>query len=345
MTTSLIGDRNDAAASRRREPGALRMPVLLAIAAVCGAVTTVAIQRWLAPAETAPAMPAEQVLAVVDGQPITTADFADEMAERGAGNFGTVAARRGLLDDMVQTKVLAANGRARGYLGEYGVRRELESIVAGKYQREVIEPQLAALDVNDDEVAAYYADHQRRFVIPEAAHAAIIFFEVRAHTPDDVVAETRARAARVHAEAARQHEPTFGVLAIDNSDDQASRYRGGDVGWLAAGQPDSRWEPAVMEAIFALEQPGDLAPVVETPSGLYVIRLLEKQPESLRPLEEVAPAIHYLLMAEKRAQRSEALYALAAAKVAVEVHADRLPPPEVETQPDLPGAPPPVPNL
>jgi parvulin-like peptidyl-prolyl isomerase len=326
----------------------VKSPLLLVIGALCGALLTVAVQYRLGDVGPVGEVPPEQILAVVDGRPITVADFVAEMERRGgAANFAAADSRRGLLDDMVQLEVLAANARARGSLEEYDVRRDIEHILAGRYREEVIEPQLALLDVSDDEVAAYYAEHQARFTIPAAARAALIHFAIRRNAPEAVVAQIRERAARVHAEAAAQEGATlFGALAVANSDDQASRYQGGDTGWIAAGQADSRWEPAVLTAIFALEDPGQLAPLVETWDGLYVIRLVDKKAPSLRPLEEVAPAIHQLLLAEKRRRRSDALYAAAADNVDVEIHEDRLPAGAPGESPGerRPG-PPPVPEL
>ncbi|MFN8642677.1 MAG: peptidyl-prolyl cis-trans isomerase [Candidatus Binatia bacterium] len=284
----------------------------------------------------------------MDGRPITVADFTAEMARRGGERvFPTDESRRAMLDDMVRVAVLAANGRARGYLDDYDVRRDIEHLLAGRYQQEEIEPPLAALGVTDDEVDAYYRAHPERFTIPAAARGAIIFFGLRPNAPPEAEARVRERVAQVQAEAAQQQgETLFGALAAQHSDDQASRYFGGDTGWIAAGQTDSRFEPAVIAAIFALDQPGQMAPLVETTSGLYLVRLVEKKPAVLRPLEEVAPAIRAMLLADKRRERSQALYAAAAARVPVEIHADRLPagPPGATPAPGRP-APPPVPQL
>lgn len=324
----------------------------LLLAAIAGALLVIGVQhlprgRESGPAA-APAAPPAAPLAVVDGRPISVDDFSAEMARRGGpASFPTEAARRALLDEMVRTEVLAANGRARGYLDDYGVRRDMLHILSGKYQEEAIDPILDALGVGDDEVSAYYDAHPQSFTIPAAARAAIIYFALRPHAADTAVAATRARAAAVRAEVERQpDEARFAALAAQYSDDQASRYLGGDTGWLVAGQPDSRFAPAVIAAVFGLDRAGQLAPLVETADGLYVIRLVDTRPATRRPLEEVAPLIRAQLLAEKRHRRLEALYAEAARRVEVAVHPERLsalpPPPPVAPQPT---GPPPLPGL
>jgi len=320
----------------------------LAIAALCGSFVTIAALLLWQRLGSDPGVPEEQILAVVGGQPITLDDWTAEMKRRGgAKSFATADARRGLLDDMVRVEVLAANARARGYLEEYGVRRDFEHILAGRYRQEEIEPQLAQVEVSDDEAAAYYHANPQRFTVPAAAHAALIYFEIRRHVSEEFIAEIRERAEQVHAEAAQQEGAThFGALAVKHSDDQATRYLGGDIAWVEAGQTDSRWDPAVIAAIFSLEAPGELAPVVQAPNGLYVIRLLEKKAESLRPLADVAAAIKHQLLAEKRRRRGDELHAAAASRVQVEVHEDRLPAAaEPDRAPEGRPGPPAVPQL
>lgn len=326
----------------------MRALLRFAAAALCGAAAVLGAQ-WLSGERPAPAPPppASPIVALVDGRPITAADFAAEMDRRGgAAVFPTVESRRALLDDLVRVHVLAANGRRRGYLDTYDVRRDIEHLLAGRYRQEELEPQLALVAVSDDEVEALYQRHPERFATPAAARAAIIFFGLGPTISAEGAARVRARHAEARTAAEQQSGATlFGALAAQHSDDQASRYLGGDTGWIAAGQTDSRFEPAVIDAIFALERPGQLAPPVETASGIYLIRLVDTRPATLRPLAEVAPAIRAQLLAEKRHARSEALHAAAAAGVAVEVHADRLPAPAPDAAPARRPEPPPVPQL
>ncbi len=67
----------------------------------------------------------------------------------------------------------------------------------------------------------------------------------------------------------------FGTLAARHSDDPGSAARGGDLGALS-------WQTPVVEPFkstaFALENAGDLSPVIETSFGFHVIKLLERAP-------------------------------------------------------------------
>jgi parvulin-like peptidyl-prolyl isomerase len=63
-----------------------------------------------------------------------------------------------------------------------------------------------------------------------------------------------------------------------------------------------------MDAALGLAQPGDFAPVIETPTAFYLVRLMERRPASLRPLAEVRAGIEYLVGREKEQAQSEARY-------------------------------------
>jgi hypothetical protein len=84
----------------------------LLVAAGVGAVLVVAAQvviRYLRPA--APS----QVLAVVDGQPITLPAFQREVLKRGGEtSFSAPEQRRALLDDMIRVAVLSSNAQKAG---------------------------------------------------------------------------------------------------------------------------------------------------------------------------------------------------------------------------------------
>jgi foldase protein PrsA len=94
----------------------------------------------------------------------------------------------------------------------------------------------------------------------------------------------------------------FSRLAREHSEDQATRYAGGDTGWLIKSEANSRWETPVMEAAFSITRPGEVAPLVTTATGFYLVRLTGKKTATIRPLAEVSDAIQYQLTRRKQEQ-------------------------------------------
>jgi len=265
------------------------------------------------------------LLATVDGSTITVADFEAEMARRGgAANFATAAGREALLDELVRLEVLAARARRAGYDAEHDVRSDVKHLLAGRYRQSHLEPLLREVTVGDDEIEETYRAQAQRFTIPAAVRAAVIHFAWSPNSSEEHRRRAHERAAAAREEALRQPgDEHFGALAVHYSDDQASRYRGGEVGWVVEGQPDSRLPAPVMDAMFALA-PGSLSEPIETETGLVLVRVLETRPAEMQPLDEVAEAIRLEIQAAKIDQATQRFYSDAAQDLSIRVDETRL---------------------
>lgn len=84
----------------------------------------------------------------------------------------------------------------------------------------------------------------------------------------------------------------FAALAEEYSADPGSARRGGDLGWFGAGQMVRPFE----EAAFAL-QPGEVSEVVETPFGLHIIRVEERESPSF---DEMGPDFRQQAVARRQ---------------------------------------------
>ncbi len=81
---------------------------------------------------------------------------------------------------------------------------------------------------------------------------------------------------------------SFEQLAKQYSSDFRSASRGGDIGWIKAGQTEKHFE----QAAFSLEKTGDVT-MVRTPMGLHFIKLLGKK--QLGSLDQEKPLIEKML--------------------------------------------------
>lgn len=99
----------------------------------------------------------------------------------------------------------------------------------------------------------------------------------------------------------------FAQLARDNSEDQGSVGRGGDVGFVAESDVD----PSFARAMATLKTPGDLSDVVETPYGYHLIRLEERREAGKRPFDEMRDGLRMqaraALLKEARAKEVQRL--------------------------------------
>jgi len=283
---------------------------------------------------------ATNLVAQVGGQPISRAALEQVLAHRGSG-----ADKEKALDELVTAEAIYAKAKAAGFDTNAAVQAGLKRLIAAQYVAAQLPEASSSPRVSDQEITQHYQAHAAEFTVGEKARAAIILLKVPAKATPEKQAEHLARAESVLAEA-RQLPATvagFGELAMKYSEDGATRYQGGDIGWLVKNTADFRLGPAVAEAILALNQPGELTPVVRSREGLVVARLMEKKPAARRPLSELKEALAYRLSRAKAAQREADFHAAVKAGLQIQINRpllESLARPGVEPKPPgVPGGP------
>jgi peptidyl-prolyl cis-trans isomerase D len=141
---------------------------------------------------------------------------------------------------------------------------------------------LTDVTLEEDELRQRYEAARQRYLTPEARRASHILVETTAER-DDFAAHQLAEELRARIEAGED----FAELAAEYSDDFVSRDDGGDLGWI---EPDDMVE-AFEDALYGLEEPGDLSEPVETRFGWHVIRLDEIRPPEGMSFEEAREEI------------------------------------------------------
>jgi len=161
--------------------------------------------------------------------------------------------------------------------------------------RQLIGKRIApTVEVGDDDVRRFYADHADRFAVGERIRPRHIVFAV----PEDA-SPTEVERARTRAEAARSRvldgEP-FAEVAREVSEGP-SAARGGDLGLV----PPEALEPPFAAAALPLE-PGEISEVVRTKFGFHVITVDERTAAGTRPLAEVRDAVEMQLRQQRTAE-------------------------------------------
>ena len=228
------------------------------------------------------------------------------MARRGGripGQFATVEQRQALLDEMIQQRAALAQARQEGLDRDPEYRATIERMLTTQYLRAHLDPELEKIEVTPEEVAAFYEAHREEFLTPERIRAAWIFLAVSAKADAAQVEKTRQRLVAARDEAAKLPAETrnFGEIAKRLSEDAATRYVGGELGWIYAGQAESyRWGAELVQAAFALPAPGALSEVLRHEKGWYVLKLVEREEAKPTPIEKLAPGIRSRIQKERR---------------------------------------------
>lgn len=287
-------------------------------------------------------------LARVADDYVSEAEFIDEMRRRGGdrpGQYQTLEQRRALLDDLVFRRALVRAARAEGIDARPEVRRSLDQLLANQYLQETLRQQQASIRVTEQDVLRHYQAQADDYTVPGRRRVAMVRIEVPAASDEAVWSNAMARAAEALAKAREQNGrvPHFGVVAQEYSQDQASRYRGGVIGWIAEGQ-DGRYafDPVVLEAARRLSE-GEYSGPLRGSDAVYLVRVVEVQEARPRSLEELSAGIHQRLLRE-RMEASEAEFRqqlLARSRIEVrEARLARIDPlsPPASTEPPRPPA-------
>lgn len=145
--------------------------------------------------------------------------------------------------------------------------------------------------VGDDALRAYYNDHLADYKVPNSVHVEQILFKTMGKT-DAEVAEIKKKADGVLKQA--KSGGNFEALAKKYSEDDASKAKGGDLGWLVEGQT----VPQFQDVAFSLPK-GQVSDVVKLPYGFDIIKLLDKQTARTKSFEEVRSSILPILLEQK----------------------------------------------
>lgn len=232
-------------------------------------------------------------------------EFAEEMRLRGGnrpGQFFSAEQRQALLDQLLYQSALVERARAAGIHEKPEVRRSRDQILINQILQAELRPRQADADIAPEDIQAFYEANAEEYAIPARRRVAMIFFELGPNASEQAREEARARAEAVRAEAVSLADemPDFGLLARENSDHQASRYRGGVLGWIGEGNPSRYSYPEiVVETANATTEQGGISPVLEGEDGLYLVRLVDYQPRATRSLEELRDGIRQRLLRDR----------------------------------------------
>jgi peptidyl-prolyl cis-trans isomerase D len=145
--------------------------------------------------------------------------------------------------------------------------------------------------VSDEALRAYYNQHIDEYKVQNSVHVEHILFKTIGKT-DAEIAEIRKQAESILAQAKRG--ANFEDLAKKYSEDDASKPKGGDLGWVVEGQT----VPEFQKVAFSLPK-GGLSDLVKTEYGFHIIKVLDHQTARTKSFDEVRDSILPIVLEQK----------------------------------------------
>jgi peptidyl-prolyl cis-trans isomerase C len=186
---------------------------------------------------------------------------------------------------ILERKLLARAARVEGLDKKpdvsRAVTRAVETLLAGA----LLEQDAAGLDTSDAALRGYYDGHQAAFRTAPRRKAHHIVVRTRGE----------AEAALADLNAGKAFEEVARARNIDSS-----RASGGDLGWVPLGLMVRPFD----QALFALDQPGQVSAVVETNFGSHVIKVDEIDPGQLPPFDTIKDKVKQAMVDAAVARRT-----------------------------------------
>jgi peptidyl-prolyl cis-trans isomerase C len=285
------------------------------------------------------------VLARVNGQPVTKADF-ERLLKNIEANRGPIPAERrdeilrAALDQLITYTVMKQEAAARklpvtdldldnrvkdmqGKMTSEQFNKALADRNTSAAQLrsdarvdmmidKMMEGELATtVAATDPEAKDFYDKNPDKFRQGEAVRASHILIMANEKADDATKKAARARIDAIHKRVKAGED--FAKLAKENSGD-GSKDQGGDLGFFQKGQ----MVPPFEAAAFALK-PGEISDVVTTPFGYHIIKLAERKEASTVPYEQVKNQIIEYLSSQKKQQRVNSFIEEAKKRAKIEV--------------------------
>lgn len=201
-----------------------------------------------------------------------------------------------LIDAVYLRKALTAEAERSQLPQQPEVAHQLqqnrENILANAQLRSLEDAAAGRMDLVEAQARTEYRGDKERFNRPAQTLASHILVK-----GTDEAAKAQAQKLLDELKAGAQFED----LARKHSADPGSAKRGGSLGWFAAG----RMVPEFDAAVAALQQPGDLSPLVKSQFGWHIIRLDGREPAVAQSYEEVRDQLMAAIVAKQRSQARE----------------------------------------
>jgi hypothetical protein len=235
---------------------------------------------------------AESALARVGSVTITPEDLDYYLKDKYAGRTD-VNTRQLALTALVERAQFAQAALDAG-LGKHPVvRQEMARLLESQLREQQLFPMIkAAGQIPEARLRERYQAQLGRFQSPERRQVAVLWLDPGRDPARQQQYEEKLDQAREwlldNGELRDNVSRGFGVLGNDYSEHQATRFKGGIVGWLERAGGMDAWRRAVAKIAYSIDTVGAVSQVVTTPEGIFLVRLMNRKPGACLSFDSVS---------------------------------------------------------
>lgn len=226
-----------------------------------------------------------EVLATVNGMPVGSKELNEAMARstpRREGEEETqdeAAKKKEALDRLIADKLLYQEALRQGLDQD----PRIQKMMVNSLLRKDVYGSVKTSDISEEELKAYFEQHQDEFIVPEKVQVRRILIRIDEDTTADAA---KARVEELVAKIKGGAE--FKDVAMEYSEDPYAR-RGGDLGFISdKGKPGL--DPVVVQKAFATAN-GEMSEVFQTEEGFNVVQVVNRREKIERTFDQMKGAV------------------------------------------------------
>ncbi|RJO63055.1 MAG: hypothetical protein C4523_21505 [Myxococcales bacterium] len=250
------------------------------------------------------------VVASINGVNIYLSDYKERMEKQSPyirARYGSLDKKKEFLDNIIRFELLAQEAIKKGYDKDPEVIQSAKQVMTQKLMRTEFEDTAKRDDIPEAELQKYYDEHKDEYQKPAMRRASHILLKVAEGAPaaDWAKVEKKARQILREAQEKKTNPNGFRTLAQQYSDDDATKGRGGDLGYFSSSEEGGPMDKALSSAVFALDNVNDIGGPIKTPLGYHIVRLTGKRDAINRTFEQVRGQIQHRIYKDTRTQNYE----------------------------------------
>ncbi len=226
--------------------------------------------------------------------------------------------RTAFIRQLLTVKAIALKARKDGFDRKPEVKENLSNLIdqylAQEYMAKVVTANVTA---TDDELKAYYKEHEKELRLPESVRVRHIFISSPKESPQEERDKARAKAEKILQQIKKGED--FAKLAKEYSEDSDTAAKGGELGTLSPGKTNS---PEFEKAVFALKA-GEVSAVVETSFGYHLIKVDERAESRTVTFDEARDYIQNIVKEQNKQKAAQLFLEKLDTETGLEVFAEK----------------------
>lgn len=253
-----------------------------------------------------------QQLAKAGAVVITTDELAKRLAQQGPmimERMSDQERRKQFLQEQVRFELIAQEAWSKGLQDNPEVIQDLKKLMVQRYIREELDRRTNDANISDSDMhAAYQAAHDE-YNKPETVRLSQI---VRQVSSDADRKKAHALLEKLKADVIAQEKKNkpnaFAELARDNSEDEATRFGGGELQFMSRKELEAKYGPEVAKVVFESAQVGDMV-IADATDATVLFKKTGLRRAVERTLEMVKPQVRARIQRERKNAAFEVLFA------------------------------------